>query len=82
MLQLLLQLQWNYVAIVYDDDDYGRPAAEELRRLAKGRQLCIPLFASLPLDFRSSAFSAAANDVAQKVGVCLVDCILFLFFVL
>ena len=68
MLQLLLQLQWNYLAIVYDDDDYGRPAAEELRHMAEERQLCIPVFASLPLDSRSSAFSATANRIAQQVG--------------
>ena len=75
MLQLLLQLQWNYVAIVYDDDEYGGPAAEELRRLAEGRQLCIPVFASLPLDSRSSAFTTAANSVAQQVEACLSDCL-------
>ena len=67
MLKLLLQLRWNYVAIVYADDDYERSAATELRRLAEGRQLCVPVFASLPFDTGSSAFATQASSIAQQV---------------
>ena len=52
LLKLLQQLDWNYIAIVYDDDDYGRQAAEELRDLSKGQDLCVPSFTALPLDYR------------------------------
>ena len=72
MLQLLLQLQWNYMAIVYEDDDYGRSAATELRRLAEGKKLCVPVFASLPLDTGSSAFATQASGIAQQVITILV----------
>ena len=67
MLELLLQLQWNYVAIVYDEDDYGTSAAEGLRELAEGRQVCIPVFASLPIDTSTSAFVNRLNSIAQEV---------------
>jgi len=52
LLRLLQQLDWNYIAIVYDDDAYGRQAAEELRDLSKGQDLCVPSFTALPLDYR------------------------------
>ncbi|XP_025086748.1 LOW QUALITY PROTEIN: uncharacterized protein LOC112559628 [Pomacea canaliculata] len=42
--QLLVQLGWNYIAIAYDDDNYGRSRAEELRRLAKNRNICVPVY--------------------------------------
>ena len=57
LLKLLQQLDWNYIAIVYDDDDYGRQAAEELRDLSKGQDLCVPSFTALPLDYRYVRFS-------------------------
>ena len=57
LLRLLQQLDWNYIAIVYDDDAYGRQAAEELRDLSKGQDLCVPSFTALPLDYRYVRFS-------------------------
>ncbi|KAK7096819.1 hypothetical protein V1264_003878 [Littorina saxatilis] len=67
IMQLLLQLEWNYVGIVYDNDDYGRSAAEELRRLLKERQVCVPVFTSLPLDPRSTAFTAVGNQIVEQL---------------
>ena len=66
-LELLIQLEWNYVAIVYVDDDYGRSAAAELRRLAKGRKLCVPVFESVPLDATSLDFHSRATSIAEQV---------------
>ena len=68
LLKLLQQLDWNYIAIVYDDDAYGRQAAEELRDLSKGQDLCVPSFYrpasrlqvcafSVPLGLQVCAFS-------------------------
>ncbi|XP_076467886.1 uncharacterized protein LOC143298802 [Babylonia areolata] len=67
ILGLLLQLQWNYVAIIYDDDDYGRSAATELRQLAEQKQLCIPVFAGLPTDTTSSQYAIKANQIASEL---------------
>ena len=67
MLELLVQLKWNYVAIVYDDDDYGRSAATELRRLAEGRELCVPVFESVPLDVSSATFQTRAASIEEQV---------------
>ncbi|KAK7473400.1 hypothetical protein BaRGS_00035373, partial [Batillaria attramentaria] len=67
MLELLEQLDWNYVAIVYDEDDYGRSAATELRRLAEDRQICVPVFESMPIDTSSEAFNSRANHIAEEM---------------
>ncbi|KAK7097647.1 hypothetical protein V1264_004594 [Littorina saxatilis] len=67
ILELLKQLKWNYVAIVYDDDDYGRSAATELRELAESEHLCVPVFARVPLDPRSEAFQDKANIIAEQL---------------
>ncbi|KAK7500604.1 hypothetical protein BaRGS_00008179, partial [Batillaria attramentaria] len=68
MLELLEQLDWNYVAIVYDEDDYGRSAATELRRLAEDRQICVPLFESMPVDTRSDEFYTRTSQIAEQIG--------------
>nr|KAG5689320.1 hypothetical protein BaRGS_022044 [Batillaria attramentaria] len=65
--ELLEQLDWNYVAIVYDEDDYGRSAATELRRLAEDRQICVPVFESMPIDTSSEAFNSRANHIAEEM---------------
>ena len=63
------------MAIVYADDDYGRSAATELRRLAEGKKLCVPVFASLPLDTGSSAFATQASSIAhQVITIWLTSC--------
>ncbi|XP_076467623.1 uncharacterized protein LOC143298628 [Babylonia areolata] len=67
MARLLAALDWNYVAVVYDDDDYGQSAASKLRKLLEDRNICVPLYAELPLDIRSSQFDTAAKSVAQKL---------------
>ncbi|KAK7500603.1 hypothetical protein BaRGS_00008178, partial [Batillaria attramentaria] len=67
MLELLEQLEWNYVAIVYDEDDYGRSAATELRRLAKDRQICVPVFEGMPTDTGSGDFSTAIERIANQM---------------
>lgn len=65
--KLLLQLKWNYVAIAYNDDNYGRPLATELRSLAEETDICVPVFVSLPVDSRSILFETRASDLVNKV---------------
>ena len=50
-MKLLQQLNWNYVSIVYDNDAYGTRAAEQLKMLLTSAGMCVPNFASLPLDY-------------------------------
>ena len=69
LLKLLQQLDWNYIAIVYDDDAYGRQAAEELRDLSKGQDLCVPSFTALPLDYRYVHFPCPSTT-----GMCVFPC--------
>lgn len=66
--QLLLKLKWNYVAIVYDDDNYGRPMALELRHLSQEKGICVPVFVSLPLDSRSVSFETTVANIVEQVS--------------
>ncbi|KAK7484481.1 hypothetical protein BaRGS_00024237, partial [Batillaria attramentaria] len=61
--KLLLELRWNYIAIVYIDDDYGTTAATALRQEAERQNICVPVFDSLPTNTKSSAFITSVNDV-------------------
>nr|KAG5689721.1 hypothetical protein BaRGS_006402 [Batillaria attramentaria] len=65
--ELLVQIKWNYVAIVYDDDAYGRQAATRLRALAQDRHICVPLFEALPLDHTSEVFDDRVKVITQQV---------------
>ncbi|KAK7473848.1 hypothetical protein BaRGS_00034899, partial [Batillaria attramentaria] len=67
LLELLVQIKWNYVAIVYDDDAYGRQAATRLRALAQDRHICVPLFEALPLDHTSEVFDDRVKVITQQV---------------
>ncbi|XP_070198220.1 uncharacterized protein [Littorina saxatilis] len=67
LLKLLQQLGWNYFSIVYDNDAYGREAAQQLRDLASQRDLCVPSFESLPLDYRSKDFVSAADVIIDRI---------------
>ncbi|XP_046566040.1 uncharacterized protein LOC124274715 isoform X3 [Haliotis rubra] len=44
MVQLMKSLQWNYIAIVYGDDTYGREGAKTLKSMAESHGICIPVF--------------------------------------
>ncbi|KAK6173631.1 hypothetical protein SNE40_017046 [Patella caerulea] len=46
MLQLMLELKWNYVAIIYEDVDYGGDTARLLRTMANEKGVCIPVYHS------------------------------------
>ena len=48
ILKLMQHLRWNYIAIVYDDDDYGREAAKSLKFMSEQHGICVPSFTALP----------------------------------
>ncbi|KAK7473847.1 hypothetical protein BaRGS_00034898, partial [Batillaria attramentaria] len=65
--ELLVQIKWNYVAIVYDDDAYGRQAATQLKALAQDRDICVPVFAALPLDIKDTSFTEKVNSIRDDI---------------
>nr|KAG5689718.1 hypothetical protein BaRGS_006399 [Batillaria attramentaria] len=67
--ELLVQLKWNYVAIVYNDDAYGRHAATQLRGQAQDRGICVPVFAALPLDYKSIHFRDEVRTIILQIDV-------------
>ncbi|XP_062604070.1 uncharacterized protein LOC134265840 isoform X2 [Saccostrea cucullata] len=66
MQKLLKYLDWNYVAVVYEDTAYGRGAFEEFSKLAMHVGICIPK--SFPLQTGQTAtvdFSAIRSVLDQ-----------------
>ncbi|XP_071088499.1 uncharacterized protein [Haliotis cracherodii] len=47
MVQLMKSLEWNYIAIVYDNDTYGREGAESLKSAAERQGICVPVYVSI-----------------------------------
>ncbi|KAK6173633.1 hypothetical protein SNE40_017048 [Patella caerulea] len=69
MLQLMLELKWNYVGIIYEDSDYGNDAAQELRTLATAKGICIPVYHSFNSVNSQDRFKAFLKDVLDlKLG--------------
>ncbi|XP_076468064.1 uncharacterized protein LOC143298918 [Babylonia areolata] len=67
LLRLLQKLGWNYISIVYNDDAYGREAAQQLRAEAASLNLCVPSFAALPLDSRSQKFISDVANIIDRL---------------
>ncbi|KAK6173632.1 hypothetical protein SNE40_017047 [Patella caerulea] len=69
MLQLMLELKWNYIGIIYEDNDYGHDAAQELRTLATANGICIPVYHSFNSVNNRERFKAFVKDVLDlKLG--------------
>ncbi|XP_050416033.2 uncharacterized protein LOC126829910 [Patella vulgata] len=69
MLQLMLELKWNYVGIIYEDIAYGHDAAQELRVLATANGICIPVYHSFNSANSEESFKAFLKDVLDlKLG--------------
>ncbi|XP_055958800.1 metabotropic glutamate receptor 3-like [Patella vulgata] len=69
MLQLMLELKWNYVGIIYEDNDYGNDAAQQLRVLATAKGICIPVYHSFNSINSQESFKTFLKDVLDlKLG--------------
>ncbi|KAK3085796.1 hypothetical protein FSP39_008773 [Pinctada imbricata] len=47
IISLLLKVEWNYVAVLYLDDTYGKGAFQEFQIIARTHDICIPYHKSL-----------------------------------
>lgn len=76
MQHFLKQLEWNYVAVVYENTTYGRTAFEELSSSAKFEGICIaksfPIETGITVDFsalQTVLDNLLSNAESQITGV-------------
>ncbi|XP_045207831.2 uncharacterized protein LOC123559795 isoform X3 [Mercenaria mercenaria] len=65
MLELLEALNWTYIAIVYDDDSYGRGGKDELLAKSKGLDVCFPVL--IPVANTHSHVTKIETDIRDKI---------------
>ncbi|XP_046369832.2 uncharacterized protein LOC124144464 [Haliotis rufescens] len=68
-LKLMQALNWNYVAIVFDSDTYGRDAAYALRASAEADDICIPVFFPLELGQTDTQQKTAFSQLIHRLQV-------------
>ncbi|XP_050415829.2 uncharacterized protein LOC126829756 [Patella vulgata] len=69
MLELMLELKWNYVGIIYEDDDYGKDAAQLLKTLASDKGICVPVYSSFNNTNSDEMFELfVLNVLNHKLG--------------
>ncbi|XP_053408226.1 uncharacterized protein LOC128559766 [Mercenaria mercenaria] len=54
-----------YMAIVYDDDEYGRDGKEEILARSQGLDVCFPVF--IPVDPTQSHVTKLETDISDKI---------------
>ncbi|XP_070177052.1 uncharacterized protein [Littorina saxatilis] len=71
IIKLLIKLKWNYVALVYTDDEYGRVAAAALLKKAKSNNICVPLSVSFSKEGTSTIITSltGSKQTGQITGV-------------
>lgn len=76
MQHFLKQLEWNYIAVVYENTTYGRSAFEELSSSAKSEGICIaksfPIKIGISVDFSALQYvldNLLSNAESQITGV-------------
>ncbi|XP_061195182.1 uncharacterized protein LOC133203414 [Saccostrea echinata] len=67
MQKLLNYLDWNYVAVVYENTAYGRGAFEEFSQLAKHVGICIPKSFSLQTGKTANVDLSAIRTVLDQL---------------
>ncbi|XP_071088505.1 uncharacterized protein [Haliotis cracherodii] len=60
IVQVMLSLQWNYIAIVYEMDVYGETGAKALKALAEEHKICVRVFFGIEAD-------AGTEDIRKRV---------------
>ncbi|XP_053382549.1 uncharacterized protein LOC123540489 [Mercenaria mercenaria] len=58
MIQTMKELEWNRIAIIFEDDTYGRDASSRLTLRAKQESICISMDSGIPVNN-----GVSANDI-------------------
>ncbi|KAL8586195.1 hypothetical protein ACOMHN_021462 [Nucella lapillus] len=67
IIELLTTLRWNYIAIVYTDEEYGRTAAATLLEETHPHGICVPVYASIPPYTSSRQFDSTVERIVENM---------------
>lgn len=67
MIQSMMQLQWNRIAIIYEDDLYGRDASARLISRAKQESICVST--ARGIDVHSGIIIKEVSNVLTEIVV-------------
>nr|ANO39069.1 GCR106 [Schmidtea mediterranea] len=65
MLEIIKQLQWKYVSIIYEDSNYGREAFKALQEVFKDNRICIATSEILPRDSKLASVKEYKDKVLR-----------------
>ncbi|XP_053381789.1 uncharacterized protein LOC123540239 [Mercenaria mercenaria] len=63
MIQTMKELEWNRIAIIFEDDTYGREASTRLTLRAKQESICISMDSGIPVNN-----GVSANDISTLLN--------------
>ncbi|XP_071382472.1 taste receptor type 1 member 3 [Centroberyx affinis] len=74
MVQLLRLFQWNWVAVVGSEDEYGQQGQQEFSRLAAKMSICVAYEGLIPIysDAEPAVKNILDNIQASSVGVVVI----------
>lgn len=72
------RLGWNYVAIIYEADSFGKNAAEELKLLANTEKICTPLFRELPVVSNGAIKTNELQSIIKNITLSGIGGLVFL----
>ncbi|KAK3607958.1 hypothetical protein CHS0354_006557 [Potamilus streckersoni] len=67
LLSLIKRLEWNRIAIVYENDTYGIQAGTALKKLAGEKGVCISIFHSVAVDSPQASDPNQINNILNSI---------------
>ncbi|XP_067661392.1 uncharacterized protein [Haliotis asinina] len=67
ILQLMVSLQWNYIAIVYEKDVYGETGAKALKEKAEKLKICVQVFMGIDAGVGTEDLRRRVNDIREML---------------
>ncbi|KAI1890497.1 hypothetical protein AGOR_G00154310 [Albula goreensis] len=64
IIELLKKFNWNWVAIVGSEDEYGKKGVQELSSLAAQNSICVAYEALIPVDFDATR---ALEEILKRI---------------
>lgn len=68
MIQSMIQLEWNRIAIIFEDDTYGQEASSRLRLRAEQENICVSVVKKLIKWISAAELATILNDIIVGSG--------------
>ncbi|KAL3837211.1 hypothetical protein ACJMK2_022582 [Sinanodonta woodiana] len=67
ILSLITRLEWNRIAIVYENDTYGIQAGTALKKVAGEKGICVSVFHSVTVDSQQAIDPNQINNILDSI---------------